>query len=191
MATERKTCRNAFTLVDLIFILAIIVILVVMIVPSMNRAVLLGRKNGHHSFVQELSGAAQSYCKDTNFYPGIRYPRLFAGNRDADGKQTGGLTGSQVLAASVFGLYYKGVDDGDPNNDGITKTKPGTYTANVYVSYTKAKVIDEINFLTPCRYFTGLPCRAMRTTPIPLFALTTITFPDMPLTGFHRARPGG
>lgn len=133
-------------MVELLTVVSIITILVTILMPSLNRAILLGRKAKSAAFIQELTGAAQSYQKDTYYYPGIRYPVVLLGNRDASNNQTGCLTGSQVLGASVFGLYYTNLGDGNVNNDGITKTKPGTYEASVYVSYTKAKVLDENYF---------------------------------------------
>ncbi|MBI5724573.1 MAG: type II secretion system protein [Planctomycetes bacterium] len=148
MLIKRKTGEGAFTMVELLTVVSIISILVTLLMPSLNRAILLGRRAKSAAFVQELTGAAQSYQKDTSYYPGIRYPGVLLGNRTAPpgSAQTGCLTGSQVLAASVFGLYYTNVTDATVTNDGVTKTKPGTYVANVYVSYTKAKVIDETDY---------------------------------------------
>lgn len=153
-----------FTMVELLVIIGIISILVTILIPSLQRAMLLSQNTKSRTFVNGLQSAAQSYKNDTNYFPGIRYPKLLLGYREG-GSQTGSLTGSQVLATSVLGLYYKDVNDVDVNNDKITNVKPGAYTAVSYLTYNSSQVLDGTNFdlsdqfssARPLLYYPSIP----------------------------------
>ena len=97
--------RAGFTLVELIVVIAIIALLATITAPSVNRALLSATTAKLRAHVGTLANAAVLYKSDTDnrYYPGQQYA-----------SQLGTYTGSQVLAASIYGYGYDNIDNVPP-----------------------------------------------------------------------------
>ncbi len=97
--------RNAFTLVELLVVLAIIAILAAILFPAFNRAKESARQTNCASNLQQIGFAVIQYRKDEGRYPDTLVDILgegtkvadpgLAGDFKLDGKATGYLKGSQ------------------------------------------------------------------------------------------------
>ena len=107
--------RPGFTLVELIVVIAIIALLATIAAPSINRALQSAMTAKIRAHVGALANAAVLYKSDTDnrYYPGQQYA-----------SQLGTYTGSQVLAASIYGYGYA-----DIGNSPTPKSEFGTYKA--------------------------------------------------------------
>ncbi|HUU58358.1 MAG TPA: prepilin-type N-terminal cleavage/methylation domain-containing protein [Phycisphaerae bacterium] len=104
--------RRAFTLVELLIVISIIVLLVTILTPALNavrRSAMAARSSAR---ISELSNGAGTYYQDNgNLYPGQRHPNVL-------GSGSGKYTGSQVLAARLFGYAYAKINTADPGGSG-------------------------------------------------------------------------
>ena len=73
MNTRRYTAR-AFTLIELLVVIAIIMILAGILVPGINRAIIMGHAAASRSAIRELSAGAHAYESDYGYFPGQKRP---------------------------------------------------------------------------------------------------------------------
>lgn len=73
MNTRRSTAR-AFTLIELLVVIAIIMILAGILVPGINRAIIMGHAAASRSGIRELSAGAHAYESDYGYFPGQKRP---------------------------------------------------------------------------------------------------------------------
>jgi len=104
---------RGFTLVELLIVISIIVLLVTILTPALNavrRSAMAARSSAR---INELSNGAGTYYQDNgNLYPGQRYPKKL-------GSGSGKYTGSQILAARLFGYAYTKINTADPGGSGV------------------------------------------------------------------------
>jgi len=96
---------RAFTLVELLVVMLIIGLLAAILTPTIASILQQGYLAKSTARADSLSQGADQYRHDTGDYPGQAKPDEFLTGSDYD------YTGSQVLAAHLFGLY----DEEDSN----------------------------------------------------------------------------
>ena len=117
----RRRKSKGFTLVELLAVISILMVLVMLLMPAVNAAKRSMYKMNLQARITELDGGARTYSRNNfNCFPGQLDPNRLTGSSD------GGRSGSQVLAACLFGYYSSGTS-------GIDTPTP-TVSAN-YASY--------------------------------------------------------
>ena len=69
MNTRRSTTR-AFTLIELLVVIAIIMILASILVPGINKAIMMGHVANSRTAIRELSAGAHAYESEYGYFPG-------------------------------------------------------------------------------------------------------------------------
>jgi type II secretory pathway pseudopilin PulG len=108
------THHSAFSLVELLVVIAVLMILIGILAPAVNQALIRGYLTKGRNAIGALSNAANSYKSDTNYYPGQRYPGLM---ENVSGTPSANLTGSALLSLSIWGWTKKTDADNDGNKD--------------------------------------------------------------------------
>ena len=111
--------KSAFTLVELLVVIAVIAILVGIMTPAVRKAFLLGKNAAATSYLKGVESAALKYRSDSGngVFPG----------QDLTGSS---FTGSQILAACLLDGLELGASDNDPEPNYIPY-KEGETTATL------------------------------------------------------------
>ncbi|MFP4106417.1 MAG: type II secretion system protein [Phycisphaerae bacterium] len=145
----RTTRRGGFTLIELLVVISIIILLVTIIVPSIQNVIQTSYATKTQSFIVELNSGALNYSQQNNgYYPGQTVLGQIG---------SGGYTGSQVLAARLFGYELDDINNEDRE------------PAGGYVTYRKDRlqdidgkpgtIVDAWNIPEPIAYFPSHPGR--------------------------------
>ncbi len=104
---KKPPTAAGFTLVELLVVIGIITLLATMAMPSFIAIQDIARAAEASTRVKALTQGAEQYKGDHDLYPGQHHPEKLAGSG-------GGFTGSQVLAACLFGYDYDDIGDNSP-----------------------------------------------------------------------------
>jgi prepilin-type N-terminal cleavage/methylation domain-containing protein len=96
MNTRRLTIR-AFTLIELLVVIAIIMILAGILVPGINKAIIMGHAAASRSAIRELSSGAHAYESDYGYFPGQKRGSSMPTGSLALGKCLWGNPGTAAL----------------------------------------------------------------------------------------------
>lgn len=132
----RPRPARAFTLVELLVVIGVIVILATMLIPAVIKARNLAYAAKSQARIEELGNGARMYFRDNmNLYPGQLYAGSVMGS--LSGTDTTHATGSQMLAASLFGFSYATATAGNTTSlSGTTlRTSENLVDANAYACY--------------------------------------------------------
>ncbi len=115
--------RSAFTLVEILVVLAIIAILAAILFPAFNRAKEAANQTNCASNLQQIYTAVQLYRQDENRYPATLVDLLGEGARYDDGSATGGTLGTNAPG------YFKGGKDSlvCRDDDSLSNTARSSY----------------------------------------------------------------
>jgi len=137
--THRNTNRSrrnhrGFTLVELMFVVAILMLLLAILTPATFKAILLAKKTELRTFVTELGKGVTMYRRDEDhgYYPGQQF---------GDSMQVNGLTGSEILAEAMW--------EDNTNGNGRLDVFPPT---EKYLAYTPEHIL-----IDGSRYFIADP----------------------------------
>ena len=131
--------RRAFTLIEILVVLAIIALLSALLFPAFSRARESARQTSCQTNLQQIYLATQQYFQDERRYPDSLVDLLPGGAKYDDGTATGG-----VLPDSVNGYLKTGPDGLICPDDDIESTVP----RSSYGALTK-------NLTTPTTAFVG------------------------------------
>lgn len=98
-----------FSIVELMVVISIIGVLAAIMLPALGRVKVVANDVKCRAWVRSLADACCAYKLDTRYYPGQQYTDQLIGTTNDNSK----YTGSQVMAASLFGLTYADLDDSD------------------------------------------------------------------------------
>ena len=118
MKNPRREPARAFTLIELLAVVAIIALLMGILIPSVNLARTQAKKAKASAMISALSKACEAFNSDVGRYPksGGENPFEPRGNNDY-------LSGGQWLALQLIGGdllgYIKPVRSNDSNADGV------------------------------------------------------------------------
>ena len=124
--------RGAFTLIKLLIVISIIVLLAGILTPTISAIIKTAENTRAKTRIRALSDAAEVYQNDHDYYPGQLYPNMLG---------TSAYTGSQVLAACLFGYGYSNISDANP----LANSDVSTYYADC-----KTADLIEISTRTNC-----------------------------------------
>jgi prepilin-type N-terminal cleavage/methylation domain-containing protein len=193
--TRKRTI--GFTLVELLIVISIIGLLATILLPALSRAKVLAYDAKCRAWVRSLADACTAYKLATQYYPGQQYPNELKGNG-------GNYTGTQVMAASLFGLTYADIT----RSDLVDRIADGTITpTGRYEAYTpgdlgtfsnqSGSVSDRLSDARPVLYWPwrlgtndSTQCKFQDNAVYGVDAFTAASFtgsPDTPPAGFGPA----
>jgi prepilin-type N-terminal cleavage/methylation domain-containing protein len=113
---------RGFTLIELMVVFMIISLLVTILLPTINSMLATRANLRAKNRIALLANGASSYQKEYGFYPGQEYPGLL------DGGAVGTTySGSQILAATMFGYFIEDpANGGSSDNDILGTPEPAT-----------------------------------------------------------------
>ena len=126
----RRVGRRAFTLVEILIVLAIIALLSALLFPAFSRARESARATSCETNLQQIYLATQQYFADERRYPDSLVDLLPSGAKFDDGTPAGG-----TLPTTVNGYLKSGADGLHCPNDDLDNTVPrssyGALTKNL------------------------------------------------------------
>lgn len=109
--------REGFSLLELVVVLVVVVILFSLLLPSRHTDPLPSDQRRSLAFVMEVAHAAEMFKGENNgMYPGQGDPEPLKGTAP----QPGPYTGSQILAARLFGYPYSEINSTPANGPNAT-----------------------------------------------------------------------
>ena len=111
--------RFAFTLIEILIVIAIIALLAALLFPAFSRARESGRQTTCRTNLQQISIAVQQYFQDERRYPDSLVDLLPEGAKYDNGTATG-----DVIGANVTGYLKNGSDGLLCPNDDLDNAKP-------------------------------------------------------------------
>lgn len=128
---------RGFTLVELLVVISIIALLVTLLTPAFQAAKNAAYRARTKARLVELSTGAEMYAQNNrNLFPGQLYPGELTGS-----SPSGPYTGSQVLAACLFGYDYAHIGNVHPplqsnyapvDQDDLIKAGTGNRTNSIW-----------------------------------------------------------
>jgi len=149
--------RGGFTLIELLIVIIVLAILSTIIVPAVISVIALADDRQAEAFIQEVSMSARSFAGDNN----QRYPGQDDVGQLAGSTPVGLYTGSQILAARLFGYPDDQIGGGVP--PGMTN-KYLSYKVHLLIEHKgrKNSLGDNSKSSMPLLYY---PSRPGETTP--------------------------
>jgi Tfp pilus assembly protein PilE len=109
--------REGFSLFELVIVIVVIVILLLLLFPPTSTPHTGSDYSRSRAFLQQVASAAEMFKSENNgMYPGQSDLGLLKGTSP----QSGPYTGSQILAASLFGYPYSEINSPPANGPNAT-----------------------------------------------------------------------